>query len=173
MKMLKLRLKLKEEGFTLIELMIVVGIIGILVSIAAPNFSRYQSKARQSEAKIGLAAIYGGEKSFYSEYSAYVSSMEAIGYSPEGQRRFYAIGWAGVHGSAITGYSGGNTIANYVELANPYSGCGTAPGLASALTGDSQTFVVSARGCIRHNQGAHDQWNINENKIMVNNAIAL
>ena len=63
-----------QKGFTLIELMIVVGIIGILVAIAAPNFSRYQSKARQSEAKIALAAVYGAEKSFYSEYSSYVGS---------------------------------------------------------------------------------------------------
>jgi prepilin-type N-terminal cleavage/methylation domain-containing protein len=38
-----------QRGFTLIKMMIVVGIVGILVAIAAPNFSRYQSKARQSK----------------------------------------------------------------------------------------------------------------------------
>src|ERR1700746_1297101 len=98
-----------QKGFTLIELMIVVGIIGILVAIAAPNFSRYQSKARQSEAKLALAAIYAGKKSFYSEYAAYIGSFDAIGYSPEGQKRFYSVGWSAASAS-ITGYtgSGGN-----------------------------------------------------------------
>src|SRR3989344_3524822 len=106
-----------QQGFTLIELMIVVGIIGILVSIAAPNFSRYQSKARQSEAKIALAAVFSGEKSFYSEYAAYISSMAAIGYAPEGAKRFYNVGLATTHGTASpSGYAGANAIANYDDI---------------------------------------------------------
>src|SRR4051812_18447398 len=98
-----LKQKQQEAGFTLIELMIVVGIIGILVSIAAPNFAKYQAKARQSEAKIALADIYTGEKSFYSEYSAYAGAFDAIGYAPEGARRFYGVGWSAAHTTTISG----------------------------------------------------------------------
>ena len=165
----------KESGFTLIELMIVVGIIGILVAIAAPNFARYQSKARQSEAKIALSAVFGAEKSFYSEYSSYISSMDAIGYAPEGDRRYYAVGWAGVHATAVTGYTGGNTTANFLEVSNPFV-CSNTPALATALTGDAQVFTVSARGCIRR-AGASaiptDEWNITDSKILRNNVISL
>ncbi|MBI2370572.1 MAG: prepilin-type N-terminal cleavage/methylation domain-containing protein, partial [Deltaproteobacteria bacterium] len=45
-----------RQGFTLIELMIVVAIIGILAAIAIPNFLRFQAKSKQSEAKTNLAA---------------------------------------------------------------------------------------------------------------------
>jgi len=76
----------KQAGFTLIELMIVVGIIGILVSVSVPLYNKYQRKSRQAEAKIALGAIYALEKSFYSEYSAYGLGVDAIGYTPEGSR---------------------------------------------------------------------------------------
>lgn len=153
--------------------MIVVGIIGILVAIAAPNFSRYQSKARQSEAKIALAAVYGAEKSFYSEYSAYISSMDAIGYAPEGQRRYYAIGWNAVHGSAINGYGGSNTTANYAETNNPFTCTNNTATLSANLTGDAQAFTVSARGCIAQSSANMDTWNITDTKILTNNVISL
>jgi len=162
-----------QKGFTLIELMIVVGIIGILVAIAAPNFNRYQSKARQSEAKIALAAVYGGEKSFYSEYSAYISSLDAVGYSPEGQRRYYNVGWNAVHGSAINGYAGTATTANFAAVNNPFTCTNNTATLAANLTGDAQSFIVSARGCIAQGSANMDTWNITDTKIISNNVISL
>lgn len=164
----------KEAGFTLIELMIVVGIIGILVAIAAPNFARYQSKARQSEAKIGLAAIYGGEKSFYSEYSAYVSSLDAIGYAPEGDKRFYSIGFAAADTTSVSGYSGGFTTPSFARVNFPAAWTNCTPSLALGVSGatDPQSFTAAASGQIR--QGiACDVWTITDAKLLRNTTINL
>jgi len=111
------KLHVRKGGFTLIELMIVVAIIGILAAIAIPNFLRFQLKAKTSEGKTNLAAIRTSEQSYYSEYGRYVSSTGAapviaqvgsaktaftpasatgfttLGWSPEGQVFFsYAVG---------------------------------------------------------------------------------
>jgi prepilin-type N-terminal cleavage/methylation domain-containing protein len=165
-----------EKGFTLIELMIVVGIIGILVAIAAPNFARYQSKARQSEAKIALSAIYAGQKSFYSEYSSYIPSMTAIGYEPEGDKRFYAVGWQAGTPGAVSGYGGATSVPNYSSTNTPAWTCtGTASvaGLGALPTGaDLQNITAWAAGSIRQGQPC-DIWNITDAKIIRNSTISL
>ena len=71
----------KQEGFTLIELMIVVAIIGILAAIAIPNFLQYQMKSKQSEAKVNLNAIKTSEISFQAEKGCYlgVPAVSGIG----------------------------------------------------------------------------------------------
>jgi type IV pilus assembly protein PilA len=68
-----------HKGFTLIELMIVVAIIGILAAIAIPNFLQYQMKSRQSEAKTNLQAIKTSEVSFQGELGCYIGVLPEVG----------------------------------------------------------------------------------------------
>ena len=63
-----------NKGFTLIELMIVVAIIGILAAIAIPNFLRFQLKSKSSEGKVNIAAIRTAQESYLAEFGAYVNA---------------------------------------------------------------------------------------------------
>ena len=80
----------KAKGFTLIELMIVVAIIGIMAAIAIPNFFNYICKAKQSEAKQRLGAIATNEESWKAEATddSYTTSTTNIGFSPKGTPRY-------------------------------------------------------------------------------------
>ncbi|TKB09452.1 type IV pilin protein [Desulforhopalus sp. IMCC35007] len=64
-----------KEGFTLIELMIVVAIIGILAAIAVPNFLTYQLKSKTAEAKTNLGAIQKSQLSYRAENEFYADCV--------------------------------------------------------------------------------------------------
>lgn len=92
--------KKSEQGFTLVELMVVVAIIGILSAVAIPNFKRYQAKTKTSEAKLQLSAIYSALTSLQSDYDAFATCLEDAGYIAPTDGNYYALGFAADNANA-------------------------------------------------------------------------
>lgn len=85
----------RQDGFTLVELMVVVAIIGLLSAVAIPNFKKYQAKAKMSEAKLQLSAVYTAEAAFFSDFNMYHQCLTYMGFDPgpEFFNRYYAVGF--------------------------------------------------------------------------------
>jgi len=75
----------QSNGFTLIELMIVVAIIGILASIAIPSFLRLQARARQSEAATNLKSLFTGMRT---QQRLPPEDIHSTGFAPERGNRY-------------------------------------------------------------------------------------
>ena len=135
---------MQRKGFSLIELMVVVAIIGFLAMIAVPNFMRYLAKSKRTEAYVNLRAIYGAEKTYYAEHGRYTDLLHgagSAGWRPEGYKGgganeafYYTYG--------IGGGSGGEGGSYFTGKLN------TPQSHLSAGRADDRGFVAVAAGSI-------------------------
>lgn len=82
-----------QNGFSLVELMVVVAIIGILAAIAIPNYQKFQARSKQTEARTQLSGIYASETSFVAEWGYGSANLAQIGYDVDGSNMLYNCGW--------------------------------------------------------------------------------
>ncbi|MEM6512414.1 MAG: pilin [Pseudomonadota bacterium] len=135
----------KQQGFTLIELMIVVAIIGILAAIAIPAYQDYTIRAQISE---GLS-LAGGAKTaiaeFYQDSGNFPSTNAQAGISN-------ATDIQGKYVASVTVANGVITVA-YGNEANTNIGNGTV-----TLTPDGTTSVGSVQWDCDGSGGLPDKW---------------
>jgi len=146
-----------NKGFTLIELMIVVAIIGILAAIAIPNFMTYQAKAKQSEAKVGLGGIFTTAVSYFAENSSYTATPAALGYSPAGNPRYsFIYNNATINtGSTSATCPSGSWVVGVPAVPVP---TGTATGFTAGAIGNIDADTTC------------DEWAMNDIRSLINNS---
>jgi prepilin-type N-terminal cleavage/methylation domain-containing protein len=138
----------KKNGFSLIEIMIVLAIIALLTMIAMPNLMRFIAKAKRSEAYMQLRNLYLSEKTYFMEKQKYTTNLtgpDSLGWDVKAEDLYYTYGFSGSEGK--------NNIVG--SLKTPASA------FVSSYA-DKNGFSLAAAGDI-DNDGKPDVLTINQN----------
>ncbi|MEM7409859.1 MAG: prepilin-type N-terminal cleavage/methylation domain-containing protein [Myxococcota bacterium] len=160
----------RRAGFTLIELMLVVAIVGVLAAVAIPNFLRYQLRTRSAEAGTNLVAIATAQRAYFSEFGLFIdaatpvpatspgtgrlpwpggTTFDQLGWAPEGAVQFqYAASADTGAGPRFTAEAGadldGDGTFSFFGFVRPASGGPGKPGVLPGTTCDGSGVYASA-----------------------------
>lgn len=185
-----------NKGFTLVELLIVVAIIGVLASQGVPAYKRMIQKSRKGEAQVMLGNIATAESAFFSEYGMYGTNLARMGAAMDGNNFIYAAGLVdsvcakitasttaimpksadapSVPASYYTDLDNNNKIGRSTQAV-----CKAATMPADTTAPKYNAYTATATGFVRGGDAATlngcsgaiancDQWSINSNRVMTN-----
>lgn len=117
---------LRKKGFTLLELIIVIIVIGILASIALPRFMRVTEKARTAEAKTALSAIRSAQIRYKAQYGTYAGDINATDMTVD--EKYYTY-------TAIAAATDGDLVANATRTGVEFALDSAYAGYSISITG--------------------------------------
>ena len=160
-----------HQGFTMLELIVSLGIVAVLGALCVPGFSRLQGRAKQAEAKTNLRALSDFEQAYYMSFDTFTPSVARIGFSPtRGNRYQYNLaGTSSLNADARTGTTANTPAAAdaimidtfkypsaYKEVRLAALKCGSVAAVTAGIFG---RFVATAQGNI-DDDPTPDQWSI-------------
>ncbi len=157
---IEIRANARRRGFSIIEIMIAMAIIGVLATVAIPKYAVYQLKTKSAEAKTNLGGIRTSQEAYYGEYGVFVaanpepalipganragfdavgSDFQALGWQPEGNV-FFSYGVAiNADGTAYTADAGADIdadgVAQFWAYAKPEGGGALVPAAVGCNVG--------------------------------------
>ena len=175
----------------MIELMVVVAIIGVLAAIGIPQYSKFQAKSRQSEAKLQLAALFTAEESFRQEWNQYTVNLVNIGFAVRGALLRYKTGFRSSSGCA--GYSVGlgaptettdgaytwsdgsqvNSSSATWSVAIPEPTAAIAPTSCTVGTFLGASYGAPGNTPVAPTNADGDTWTVNHTKLITNTQVNL
>ena len=123
------RLRLKAEGFTLIEMLVVIAVIGILAAIAIPQFAAYRRRGFDSDAKSAVKNMATAQEAYFVDKNTY--SDTTSGLTSRGLKQSTNIGLAApvpnatsfvVSATVIAGCSSGTGIWTFASTTGLLTG---------------------------------------------------
>jgi prepilin-type N-terminal cleavage/methylation domain-containing protein len=119
MKLTYCKNNLKTNGFTLIEVLIVVTIIGILAAIALPQYQNFTKKSKATEATVMLDAIYKEQEAYFAQNSLYAQSLTTIG-NPTDYAKYFSYDLTSVSSTSFTATASPNSDGQAAGLASKW-----------------------------------------------------
>lgn len=188
---------MSQAGFTLIELMIVIAIIGVLALVAIPSYRQLVVKSKMAEPKTLLGALYVAERGFKAEYGTYGSHLQFLGMDLTSQPQNYTVGFPSAACNAnITLFPAapppGTTTALSIDRPlyfNPpagspyqsrYEALNNIPQACIAGVVTQANFNATATGCVGNdcsaailaNSAQMDSWTINQAGVLGHGDVA-
>ena len=117
-----------KKGFTLIEMMIVVAILGIISAIALPSYTEYVRKGKRADAKVELLRIAQLQESYFVQNLSYAKDLTTgtgglgLGATVESEQNEYTMSISTVIPAGCTGVTGANACTGYTILAEGNGG---------------------------------------------------
>ncbi|MEE2731112.1 MAG: type IV pilin protein [Pseudomonadota bacterium] len=140
----------RNQGFTLVELMIVVAIVGVIMAVALPAYNSHVQKTRRSDARTALQEAAARQERIYTESNTYTADLTRLLTNADGQSSpegYYDISVA---------LSCSRTVSN-----TSYSSCFTLTATAKGLQADDSecaTLTLTHAGVKASTPAGGDCW---------------
>lgn len=142
---------MKRKGFSLIEIMVVVAIVGILAAIAIPSYSNYIKRTRRAEAVTALQTVALYQEKAMAESGSYKTEADLVtnyGLKPSTGNNYNPTQYYNIdiyvpdatHFSAYASGTGTNADTKYILAINQDGTVGTAAAINGAITANAELW---------------------------------